>query len=58
MDAQMKHHAGTGLSHHRQNSRDYVRSCDCEMNLNSSHERDANGKTITAIYMADLEVVE
>jgi hypothetical protein len=31
----MKHHAGTGLPHHRQNSRDRVRSCDCEMNLNS-----------------------
>ena len=31
----MKHHAGTGLPHHRQNSRDCVRSCDREMNLNS-----------------------
>jgi hypothetical protein len=24
----------------------------------SSHEKDADGKTITAIYMADLEVAE
>ncbi|MHC4331401.1 MAG: hypothetical protein ACYSWW_25125 [Planctomycetota bacterium] len=28
------------------------------MSWYSSHEKDANGKTITAIYMADLEIVE
>jgi hypothetical protein len=28
------------------------------MSWYSSHEQDANGKTITAIYMADLEIVE
>jgi hypothetical protein len=28
------------------------------MSWYSSHERDANGKTVTAIYMADLEIVE
>ena len=28
------------------------------MSWYSSHERDANGKAITAIYMADLEIVK
>ena len=28
------------------------------MSWYSSHEKDANGKTITAIYMADLEIIK